>query len=1066
MEHPPEGAARGAGSCGSCGLPLPSATARFCSECGAPVAQFPVEREKRKTVTLLFTDVTGSTALGEKLDPEAYRAVMGRYFAVASAAVERHGGNVEKFVGDAVLAVFGVPEVREDDALRAVRAAAEVAAGVESLSQDLVRELGVGLTIRTGVNTGPVVTGADRAGGSFATGDAVNTAARLEQAAGPGEVLLGETTFALVRDAVTVEEVEPVLAKGKAEPVRAYRLIAVDDHAAGRARRLDAVLIGRAQEARTLDDLLARTLTTGRGHLVSVLGAPGIGKTRLVSDFLDRVGEQARVLRGRCVSYGQGITYWPFVQVLRDAAALRGGESPEVVRHALSDLLVAAHDRAEVVDLLLPLLGAGGQPGDADQTAWAASRLLEQLALSSPVVVEVDDLHWAEPTLLELLQRVTEETRDLPLLLVCQARPELLDAHPTWGQGSVNAVSLGLEPFAETHTASALEAILGPGLPESVADAVARWSGGNPLFVEEMAAHLVATGQLVPAEDGPGWRLAGDLDALRVPDTVSALLAARLERLPQAELDLLESVSVVGLEFSTEQARHLASATDPSALLTSLSRREVVRRNRSATAGEIWSFRHGLIREAAYDALPKTDRIRLHSALADHLADPDGQTASAGREHEAFIAYHRTRAAGYSAELAPADPRTRTLADAAADATYDAVERVLELGDFAAAIALQREVLTLPLSPSRRRHLHVQVILEGAGARPAEEHRAALDDLETTLDDPAEPATSLERDLIAMCRLGHLLDTGEDASDALLEQLEVQAEEVRVVATRTKHSYALTAALYHLSGVNAFRGTWASVLDLNREVAEVGSLSRRRAALRGRTNIYLIGPFPAQALVDHARATRTPSLPPLHLFALDLAEQAGLAASGRHDPTRVRELEEVARELGPASSDHGHQMLGAIHMWTGDLAAAADNFRLIADANVKFGLYTYASTYLPWHALIAVDAGEPITDHADRIALAAEHTAPNDVMSVAFVSAAQALLAAEAGDRDEAARLAEHAIAVMDRGDQIWNQADTRRWLTPVVGVERGRQLLIEARDLYTAKGLLFWQRHVEQLLA
>lgn len=744
---------------------------------------------------------------------------------------------------------------------------------------------------------------------------------------------------------------------------------------------------------------------------------------------------------------------------------MRGDESSEVVRHTLSELLATAHDRAEVVDLLLPLLGAGGQPGDADQTAWAASRLLEQLALSSPVVVEVDDLHWAEPTLLELLQRVTEETRDLPLLLVCQARPELLDAHPTWGQGSVNAVSLGLEPFAETHTATALEAILGPGLPASVADAVARWSGGNPLFVEEMAAHLVATGQLVPTEDGPGWRLVGDLDALRVPATVSALLAARLERLPQTELDLLEAVSVVGLEFTTEQARHLASAADPSALLASLSHRELVRRNRSAGAGEVWSFRHGLIRETAYDALPKTDRIRLHAALADHLADPAGRMTSAGREHEAFIAHHRTRAAGYAAELAPTDSRSRDLADAAADATHDAVERVLELGDFAAAIAMQREVLTFPLSPSRRRDLHIQVVIEGAWARPAEEHRAALDDLEGTLDDVTEPATSLERDLVRLCRLGHLLDTGEDDSDAVVEQIEAHAEEVRALAMKMNNSRALTIALYHLSGVSAFRGTWAKVLDLNEEMADVGSLSRRRHALRGRTHIYLLGPFPASALVDHARAARAPSLPPLQLFALDLAEQTGLAASGQHDPARVEELRGVATQLGPEHIDHAGQMLGALHMWTGDLTAAASDFRLTADAQVEYGLLTYASTYLPWHALIAVDAGESIIDHADRIALAAEHTAPNDVMSVGFVSAAQALLAAEAGDRDEAARLAECAIEVMDRGDQIWNQADTRRWLAGVVGPERGRQLLIEARDLYAAKGLLFWQRHVEQLL-
>lgn len=1051
------------GLCGSCRAPLPSVAARFCSDCGAPVTEVSPEREKRKTVTLLFTDVAGSTALGEQLDPEAYRSVMGKYFAVSRAAVERHGGTVEKFVGDAVLAVFGVPEVREDDALRAVRAAAEVAAGVDALSHELSRDLGVTLAIRIGVNTGSVVTGADRAGGSFATGDAVNTAARLEQAAGPGEVLLGEATYALVRDAVRVEEVEPVVAKGKAQLVSAYRLIDVDGQAAGRARRLDAALVGRAQEARTLDELLARTLTTGRGHLVSVLGPPGIGKTRLVSDFLDRVGQQARVLRGRCVSYGQGITYWPLVQVVRDAAGLRGDESPEVARHALTALLDDTFDQLDVVTLLLPLLGAGGEPGDAEQTAWAASRLMEQVALRSPVVVEVDDLHWAEPTLLELLQRVTTETRDLPLLLVCQARPELLDAHPTWGQGSVNAVSLGLEPFGDEHTASALRAILGPGVPSAVADAVAQWSGGNPLFVEEMAAHLVATGQLVPTDDRSGWRLVGDLDDLSVPATVSALLSARLARLPQPELELLEAVSVVGLDFTTEQARHLSPGRNPSPLLGSLARRELLRRNRSATSGEGWSFRHGLIREAAYDGLPKADRSLLHLALADHLADTATQVGSAGREQEAFIAHHRTRAASYAAELAPTDVHTRDLADAAADAMHDAVERALELGQFHAATAMGREVLILPLSAGRRRRLHLQVIIEGAWTRPAEEHRAAIEDLESTLDDPVEPAAPLERDLVRLCRLAHLLDTGED--DSVVERVEAQAEHVRDLALRTGDQQALTAALFHLSGVNAFRATWAKVLDLNKEIAEVGSLNRRRAALRGRTSVYLLGPFPASALVDHARATRAPSLPPLQLFALDLAEQAGLAASGQHDPRRMSELEAIAAEYGQANIDHLQQMLGAAHMWTGDLAAAANDFRLIADAQVEFGLHAYASTYLPWHALVAVDAGEAIADHADRIALAAEHVVPNDVMSVGLVHAAQALLAADTGDHQGAAHLAEHAITVLDRGDQTWNQADVRRWLADVVQDERRRQVLIESRNLYAAKGLSIWQSRVEQLL-
>ena len=433
-------------ACAACGAELPS-TVRFCFECGAPVPAA-AERETRRTVTLLFTDVTGSTAMGEQLDPEAFRGVLGRYFAVARTAIECHGGTVEKFVGDAVLAVFGVPELHEDDALRAVRAADELNDAVTVLSEELLSELGVRLAIRTGVNTGSVVTGSARAGGSFATGDAVNTAARLEQAAGDGEVLLGASTYALVRDAVEVESVAEVRAKGKAEPVPAFRLRRVLDALHGRRRRADVPLVGRTQENRALDDVLERTVTSGHSHLMTVLGPPGIGKSRLVSEFLLRVGDRAAVAQGRCVSYGQGITYWPLVQALRDALSLSGTESEEVTRQALEQALGAVQDRDRVVDGLLPLLSRTGVPGTDDQTVWSVRRLLEELATRRPLVLCVDDLHWAEPNLLDLLERVREEVSDLPLLLLCQARPELLEQRPDWGSGAMNAVIFGLEPLS------------------------------------------------------------------------------------------------------------------------------------------------------------------------------------------------------------------------------------------------------------------------------------------------------------------------------------------------------------------------------------------------------------------------------------------------------------------------------------------------------------------------------------------------------------------------------------------------------------------------------------------
>ena len=333
--------------CTVCGERLP-VSARFCPACGSPLVAV-AEVEIRKTVTLLFCDVAGSTALGEQLDPEALRGVMSRYFAVARGAVQRHGGTMEKFVGDAVLAVFGIPEVREDDALRAIRAAAELRDSLAALSAELMGSMGIELAVRTGVNTGSVVAGSAREGGSFATGDAVNTAARLEQAAAPGEVLIGALTWWLVRDAVEVEAVAPLVAKGKAEPLPAYRLVQVLDSERGRNRRPDATLVGRERESRALTEALARTRKDGRAQLVTVLGPAGMGKTRLVEHFLAGLGKDVRVLRGRCVSYGSGITFWPMVQVLRQAAGLIGEETREATEKALLALMDAAPDRAAVV---------------------------------------------------------------------------------------------------------------------------------------------------------------------------------------------------------------------------------------------------------------------------------------------------------------------------------------------------------------------------------------------------------------------------------------------------------------------------------------------------------------------------------------------------------------------------------------------------------------------------------------------------------------------------------------------------------------------------------------------
>ena len=373
------------GTCSSCGQANPD-TARFCSGCGAELGMA-AAREVRKTVTVLFCDLAGYTGRGERLDPEALRRLQSRYFEEARAALERHGGTVEKFIGDAVMAVFGIPQVHEDDALRASRAAVELREAVGAL----------GLEARIGVNTGEVVAGS---GDALVTGDAVNVAARLEQAASPGEILIGEHTLRLTRGAVEAETVEQLELRGKSEPVAAFRLVS-STGAPAIERRLDAPLVGRARELEQLRRAYGRAVADRACRLVTITASPGIGKSRLALELAGSVEAEATVLTGHCLPYGVGITYWPMIEIFRAART------------------------EEELDVALAAPGA-------EETFLLIRKLLERLARERPLVLIVDDIHWAELTLLDLLEHLTDWTRDAPLLLLCLARPDLVDTRPAW----------------------------------------------------------------------------------------------------------------------------------------------------------------------------------------------------------------------------------------------------------------------------------------------------------------------------------------------------------------------------------------------------------------------------------------------------------------------------------------------------------------------------------------------------------------------------------------------------------------------------------------------------------
>lgn len=625
--------------CANCGAELPPRF-RFCGACGAPVPEA-VGHDVRKVVTVLFCDVADSTGHGERLDPERMRNVLGRYFEEIEHVIVSHGGLVEKFVGDAVMAVFGLPAAHDDDALRAVRAAVEIRERLPALAE----ETGLSLAFRTGVNTGEVVAGN---GQTLVTGDAVNVAARIQQAADPGDVVLGEATVRVLGALAEVEPLFPLPLRGKSEPVPAYRFIRLVTPAA-KAR---AVFVGRERELALLQDTFRRASEERELHLVTLLGSAGNGKSRLAAEFLEALSDEGRIARGRCLSYGEGITFWPLVEILR----------------ALGEPAQTALERV--------ISGGATSP---QELAWTVQRALEQAAESRPLVVVLEDLHWAEDALLDLVDSVCELSRSAPILILVVARPELLERRSTWGGGKLNATSLLLEPLSTAESERLLD-WLGEALEPRQRQRVLEVACGNPLFLEELSEFV--------AEGG------GDGD---LPPRISALLQARLDLLAEPERQLLSVAAIEGTVFHRGSLERLVDADirpELALLLSALTRKCLIRPTLAEVEGEEgFGFRHELTRDAAYATLSKGERARLHERFADWARE----RAPHREELEEIGAYHLERAALYRRELGEAEPG---LEARAASALGAAAERAWGRSDMGGAANLWGRLTALdPYSP-------------------------------------------------------------------------------------------------------------------------------------------------------------------------------------------------------------------------------------------------------------------------------------------------------------------------------------------------------------------------------
>jgi class 3 adenylate cyclase/tetratricopeptide (TPR) repeat protein len=1021
--------------CSRCGGENPD-DARFCNACGAPLAAATAApREVRKTVTVVFSDVSGSTALGERLDPEAVRRVMGRWFEAARAELERHGGTVEKFVGDAVMAVFGVPTVHEDDALRAVRAAVGLHAALGELNEQLERDHGVRIQARTGVNTGEVVAGE---GETLATGDAVNVAARLEQAASPGETLIGAATLALVRDAVETEPVEPLALKGKAEAVPAHRLVAVREDAAPFARRLDTPLVGRRSELAQLRQAYERAVRERTAVLFTLLGSAGIGKSRLADELLAEVDGEARVIRGRCLPYGEGITYWPLVEMLRSVS--------------LSEVLDGEPHGELVAGRISAAFGSGGEPASPEETAWAVRMLFERLARDRPLVVLVDDLNWAEPTFLDLVDHVTDWSRGAPILLLCVARPDLLEIRPAWSGGKLNATTVLLEALSAVETQELIDALAAAeSLPDPLRSRIAGAAEGNPLFIEQMLAMV--------REDGG--------DELPAPPTIQALLAARLDRLRPGERAVIERAAVEGKHFHRAAVAELSPdelRAEVDAHLLALVRKELIRPGEPAFAGEeAFHFRHLLIRDAAYDGMPKEIRADLHQRFAGWLERTAGGRVG---ELEELLGYHLEQAYRFRAELGPVGEAERALARRAAKLLLAGGRHAAARSDVPAARSLyERALELLPLGVAERPQalLDLAEILMFAGDFAAA--RAAIEEARSSGD-----AAIRARARLVEIQVDTQSDPGATATGALAD-----AEEAAETLERLGDVAGAVVARFAAGRMHFFLGQAAVAEEAYRAGAELArGLSDQRLhndVLGWWIGAALYGPTPVPAglaLLDELEAQTESAY--VIAFA-STARGQFLAAQGRFEEARVaihRGLQ-LSQEFGMLLRTGVHPMqAGAVEIYAGDLEAAERELRRGDELLASLGETGFRSTLTT--TLADVLSRLDRDDEAEALLEDVEAFLQEDDFDPQVrIRVVRGRIAARRREVVEGERVAREAVAISDATDYLEMRADSAVGLAEVLRlagrVEQAAAELERALDLYERKGIVVMVERTRALL-
>lgn len=1042
--------------CGKCGEPNPD-RARFCLSCGSRLGATPHEPQSRKLITMVFSDVTDSTGLGERLDPETFRRILSEYFGAMKQVLEKHGGRVEKYVGDRVLGVFGVPQVREDDALRAVRAADEMRARLESLNDELYDRWGVRLKSRSAVNTGEVVVGGTGEAEGLVLGDSANVAARLEATADPGEILLGELAYNLVHESVMAEPVGRLELRGKEAPVEAYRLIKVLDRA-DQSRRIRSQIVGREREMRLLKEAFKRSSDDRVCHLFSVLGPAGVGKSRLIDEFVDSVRSRAKVVQGRCLSYGEGITYWPVVELIQDALGL-GVDSPtEEVRRRATAILDGHGEVELIVDRLMQLLGARETLGKAEEDFWGLRKFVEALAQSSPVLIVFDDIHWAEPTFLDLVDHIVDWSRDAPIFVICVARPELFEIRPNWGGGKFNSTSILLDALSPEEAQELVANLLEDRELASRAHSLVEASEGYPLYVEEMISMLIDDGLLQTGVDG--WEAMTDIDKVAVPPTIQTLVAARLDRLSLEERQIIECASVVGKVFTAAAVSELLPPAVRPRLqdhLVSMIRRELLQPQASTIPGELtFSFKHILIQETACRRIPKEVRAELHEKHARWMEEIAGDRK---REFEEVIGYHLEQAHRLWVELGVVDLRATEVGRLAGARLASAALRAQGRGDMSAAAKLLTRAATVmvPDDPERLRLLpdlstalretgqfqRAEKLLGEAAAlaeKTGDEWLDAHVGLElAALHQQTDPMTGIEEGLSESQRAIRVFDRiGDDSGRAKAWQLIAGAFWGRCLFREVDES--LDKAL-----------VYAEEAGDRLQQANIRTLLAMSASL---------GPLSASEGIEKCQRLLADSEGDLWVESAAYRSLARFRAmEGRFDEAKrllgqgFAILEELGLKLLIAVNT---QVSYFVHMLADEPEEAEEAIRRGFNSLTRMGDKFYSSTSAAMVAQTLVALGRHA--EAEEFSQISKQLAPDhDVITQIMWRGAQAKILANRGETGEALRLAQEGVDIAEQTDVLNVQGDALMDFAHVLHAadrqDSAAEVAQRAADAYARKG-------------